>query len=274
MANNLYFCEKVRFETFMIKAIFFDIDGTLVSFKTHRIPDSTRKAIEMIRSKGVKVFIATGRHIAVINNLEDIEFDGYITMNGCYCLQGRDNIIFKKSIEPSDINSFIDYLQQGNEFSCLFIEEDEVSLNCIEEDTKFLLNLLKKDDIPLHDLDYYRDKELFQLTAFFKESQEEEVMRLMPNSAAMRWYPTFADVIAKGVDKGVGIDQICRYFGFSREETMAFGDGGNDIEMLSHAAIGVAMGNANDDVKSVADYVTESVDNDGVFKALQHFGLI
>ena len=258
----------------MLKAIFFDIDGTLVSFNTHRIPDSARKAIETIRKKGVKVFIATGRHFSVINNLDDMEFDGYITMNGCYCLQGTDNVIFKKSIDPSDVNHFIDYLQQEREFPCLFVEENRLAYNYIDEEAKFLMTLLKQDLPQIEELDYYRDKELFQLTAFFKDSQEEEVMNLLPNCSAMRWYPTFADVIAKGVDKGVGIDQFCNYFGFSLDETMAFGDGGNDIEMLRHAGTGVAMGNAKDDVKQAADYITDSVDNDGVLKALQHFGLI
>ncbi len=268
------FVQKLGYKHFMIKAIFFDIDGTLVSFKTHRIPDSARKSIEMIRNKGIKVFIATGRHFSVINNLDNMEFDGYITMNGCYCLQGNDNVIFKKSIDQADVNSFIDYLQQKRELPCLFVEELRLSFNYIDEDVKFLMSLLKQEMPQINDLDYYRDKELFQLTAFFKDSQEEEVMSLLPNCSAMRWYPTFADVIAKGVDKGVGIDQFCNYYGFSLEETMAFGDGGNDIEMLRHAGIGVAMGNANEDVKQAADYVTDTVDDDGVRKALQHFGLV
>jgi Cof subfamily protein (haloacid dehalogenase superfamily) len=258
----------------MVKAIFFDIDGTLVSFNTHRIPDSTRKSIEMIRNRGIKVFIATGRHFSVINNLGNMEFDGYITLNGCYCLEGRDKVIFKKSIDQADVNSFIDYLQQERQFPCLFVEEHKLSLNYIDEEMKFLMNLLKQDLPRIEDLDHYRDKELFQFTAFFKDYQEEEVMSRLPNCSAMRWYPTFADDIAKGVDKGVGIDQFCNYYGFSLEETMAFGDGGNDIEMLQHAGIGVAMGNAKEHVKQAADYVTDSVDNEGVFKALQHFGLV
>lgn len=258
----------------MIKAIFFDIDGTLASFKTHRISDSTRKSIEMIRNKGIKVFIATGRHLSVINNLDNMEFDGYMTLNGCYCLQGTDKVIFKKSIEQTDVNSFIDYLQQKREFPCLFVEEHRISMNYIDEEAEFLVNLLKQDFPQIEELDSYRDKEIFQLTAFFKDYQEEEVMSLLPDCSVMRWYPTFADVITKGVDKGVGIDQFCNYYGFLLEETMAFGDGGNDIEMLQHAGIGVAMGNAKEEVKQAADYVTDSVDEDGVFKALRHFGLI
>ncbi|NLX65248.1 MAG: Cof-type HAD-IIB family hydrolase [Bacteroidales bacterium] len=258
----------------MIKAIFFDIDGTLVSFNTHRIPDSTRKAIETIKNRGIKVFIATGRHISVINNLDNMEFDGYITLNGCYCLEGKEKVIFKKSLDQADVNSFIDYLQQERELPCLFVEEHNISLNKIDGEVKYLMSLLKQDLLWRENLDYYRDKELFQLTAFFKDYQEEEIMSRLHHCSVMRWYPTFADIISKEVDKGVGIDQFCDYYGFSLEETMAFGDGGNDIEMLRHAGIGVAMGNAREEVQQAADYVTDSVDNDGVFKALQHFELI
>lgn len=258
----------------MIKAVFFDIDGTLVSFNTHKIPESAKQAITELRKRGTKVFIATGRHFSVINNLDNIEFDGYVTMNGCYCLAGTKEVVFKKSIDPSDVNAFIDYLQQEREFPCLFVEEHRLSLNYIDEDMKFLMSLLNQEMASMNDLDYYRDKELFQLTAFFKRSQEEEVMSILPNCSAMRWYPTFADVISKGADKGVGIDKFCEYFGFTKEETMAFGDGGNDVEMLRHAGIGVAMGNAREEVKRVADHVTDSVDNNGVLKALRHFGLI
>lgn len=258
----------------MIKAIFFDIDGTLVSFNTRQIPESTKQSIKLLRNNGIKVFIATGRHFSSITNLDNTEFDGYITMNGCYCMEDTNNVIFKRSIDPSDVNAFIDYLQEVNRMPCIFIEEKKLTLNYIDEETQYLVDLLQQDIEKVDSLDYYRDKELFQLTAFFKQSDEKEVMRTLPNCSAMRWYPTFADVIAKGVDKGAAIDQFCSYYGFSREETMAFGDGGNDIEMLRHAGIGIAMGNARDEVKRVADYVTASVDDNGVLKGLRHFGLI
>ena len=66
----------------MIKAVFFDIDGTLVSFKTHKLPDSTVRALDLLREKGIKVFIATGRQLQSINNLGTQEFDGYVTLKG------------------------------------------------------------------------------------------------------------------------------------------------------------------------------------------------
>ncbi len=83
----------------MTKALFFDIDGTLVSFETHRIPPSTIEALEAAHAKGLKIFIATGRPKAIINNLSELQdrnlVDGYITMNGAYCFVG-EQVIYKK----------------------------------------------------------------------------------------------------------------------------------------------------------------------------------
>ena len=87
----------------MIKALFFDIDGTLVSFQTHEIPESTIRAIRAAHAKGIQIFISTGRPTAIINNLGGLQqaglIDGYITMNGAYCYVG-DEVIYKRPINP------------------------------------------------------------------------------------------------------------------------------------------------------------------------------
>ena len=84
----------------MTKALFFDIDGTLVSFETHRIPSSTIEALEAAHAKGLKIFIATGRPKAIINNLSELQdrnlIDGYITMNGAYCFVGETSYLQKR----------------------------------------------------------------------------------------------------------------------------------------------------------------------------------
>ena len=87
----------------MVKAIFFDIDGTLVSFETHKIPASTQEALKTLRDKGIKIFIATGRPQCLINNLGDLEFDGYITVNGSYCFTAGHQPIYKGCIPQEDI---------------------------------------------------------------------------------------------------------------------------------------------------------------------------
>ena len=106
------------------------------------------------------------------------------------------------------------------------------------------------------------------------EEEEKEIRPSIPTCEIGRWYPAFADVTAKGDTKQKGIDEIIRYFDIKLEETMSFGDGGNDISMLRHAAIGVAMGQAKEDVKAAADYVTAPIDEDGISKAMKHFGII
>ena len=103
----------------MIKAVFFDIDGTLVSFKTHRVPDSTKRAIAILRAKGIRVFIASGRQLLAINNLEDLQFDGYVTLNGGYCIVG-EKVIYKHSMPSEDMVSLVRYMEEQESFPCIF----------------------------------------------------------------------------------------------------------------------------------------------------------
>ena len=111
--------------------------------------------------------------------------------------------------------------------------------------------------------------DVMQMVAFFDKDEEPRMMKeVMKECDANRWHPYFADCIAKGTNKATGIDEICNYYGIDISETMAVGDGGNDIAMLRHAGIGVAMGNASDEVKACADMVTETVDEDGIEKLL------
>ena len=261
----------------MIKALFFDIDGTLVSFNTHHIPSSTIEAIKKAHQKGVKVFIATGRPKILINNLAELQeanlIDGYITMNGAYCFVGK-NIIYKKTIHPKEVKAMADFCKQNGN-ACIFVEEHDISVcQSNEMIKKIFYDFLHVETIPTTTFEEAAKKEIIQLTPFITEKEEQEVMPFIPNCEVGRWYPAFADITAKGVTKQVGIDEIIKYFNIRLEETMAFGDGGNDISMLKHAGIGVAMGQAKEEVKAAADYVTTSVDEDGISQAMEHFGII
>ena len=126
----------------MVKAIFFDIDGTLVSFKTHEVPRSTIDALDILRKKGIKVFIATGRHYSSINNLGDLKFDGYVTLNGGYCFAGEDKVIYKHSIPDRDIDALIRYLETEESFPCAFVQEKEIFMNYKDETVEEIFNML------------------------------------------------------------------------------------------------------------------------------------
>lgn len=258
----------------MIKAVFFDIDGTLVSFKTHRVPESTIRSLALLREKGIKVFIATGRQLHCINNLGDLQFDGYVTLNGGYCLVGKDQVIYKRNIPGEDIEALLHYLKKVESFPCAFVLEDEIFLNYKNETVEKVFQLIDFPAPPARPFPDLSGQTVYQLIAFFSEGQEERIMSVLPHCEATRWNPLFTDVVPAGSTKAIGIDKIIEHFGIALEETMAFGDGGNDMPMLRHAGIGVAMGNAEEEVKQAADYTTTSVDDDGIYHALKHFQVI
>ncbi len=260
----------------MKKALFFDIDGTLVSFETHRIPTSAVDALHTARQNGHKIFIATGRPGMIINNLAalgDDLIDGYITMNGAYCFAG-DHVIHKNSIPEEDVQT-LGHLSTEHDFPCIFVSEHDICV-CHPNElvNKVFQDMLHVGTLPVRSIAEATSREIFQMTPFITPEQEAYTIHLLPHCESGRWFPAFSDIVAKGNSKQRGIDEIISYFGISLEDTVAFGDGGNDISMLKHAAIGVAMGNANPEVKEVADYVTDTVDKDGLYKAMRHLQLI
>ncbi len=257
----------------MIKAIFFDVDGTLVSFDTHTIPPSTLKAIELVQKKGIKVFISTGRHKKALNNLGNLQFDGYVTINGGYCTVENDKVIHQHFVEKSDIEAILEY-QKSNPFPCMVVSENGFFINYMNETSNKVLEMLEFPNVPIGDIETARELNVLQFVSFFSENQEDEIMAKMPNCDSTRWHHLFTDIVPKGSNKAIGIEKILQHYGLKKEECMVFGDGGNDTEMLRYVGLGVAMGNARDEVKAVANHVTTSVDDNGIWNALKKFEII
>lgn len=259
----------------LIRAIFFDIDGTLVSFSTHRIPESTWRALDEARRKGVLLFIATGRHTSVMQEghvLGDFPYDGYITLNGQYCYT-REGMVHQNCVPAADIRALVELLDR-DPFPCLFMEKDRIYANRIDDNMR---SAHKAVNLPLPEVaDYHRalHHDVYQLNFFLTPEEESYPLSRMPGCAATRWSPYFSDITPRGGSKRIGIEKMLAHFGIPASDTMAFGDGGNDIEMLRFAGVGVAMGNAGEEVRQAADYVTDDVDHDGIQNALRRFGVI
>ena len=147
-------------------------------------------------------------------------------------------------------------------------------LNQITDSVRNVLNSVNLPIPLITDISRAIHGKVFQLNPYIPVDFQDKFMEAMPNCEATRWSPLFIDVIPAGGGKHVAIEKIMDYYGYSRDEIMAFGDGGNDKTMIMAAGIGIAMGNANEDVKEVADYVTASVDDEGVVKALKYFNII
>lgn len=257
-----------------IKAVFFDIDGTLLSFKTHEVPTSTIEAIEELQRKGIKCIVSTGRSINSIDHIKFLDFDGYITFNGGYCVTHDFEVLSRQAIDASDIQSVLDYAKK-QPLSFSFMSEQEITIHDVTPEIAGMYAHLNLPVPKLVNMNNVDTSSILQTNIFLAPDEEKEFMaKVMPNSLASRWTPLFADVNPKGLSKKVGIDIFCKHFGIDIAETMAFGDGGNDISMLQHVAIGVAMGNANPEVKAIADYTTDEVDDDGIWNALKHFEVL
>ena len=261
----------------MIKIAFFDVDGTLIGFNNQGMPSSARQAIEALRQKGIIVCISSGRHLLDVQVLDLPAFDAYITTNGACCIVD-DKVIHKRCIPEEDIERLILYLQGDNRFPCVIETADNAYLNFSNHWVEQLHSELHIRKSIICDFDQWATMArtgVEQMLCFFGEESDEKILRdVLPGSAIKRWCPYFTDVIEKDCDKSHGIDILLNHFNLSTDKAIAFGDGGNDITMLQHVGLGIAMGNAAETVKAVADYTTDTVENDGILKALQHFNII
>lgn len=264
----------------MIKALFFDIDGTLVSFRTHEIPESTVNALEEVKKQGLKVYISTGRPLSIITNLGQIQhlIDGYITTNGAYCFvdrNGKREIICCHDIPQADVCQILDAAKKWDRPVVVVGKKDIAVFNY-----KDIVDDVFCKKLGVTNIDYHKPIEevlkqpILQLTPFISSAQEEEFMSGIKQCTSGRWCDDFTDITNIKADKGQGLLALAAHEGLRLSETMAFGDGGNDLSIIQQAGIGVAMGNGRENVKEEADYVTTSVDDNGIRNALIAQGII
>lgn len=256
----------------MIKAIFFDADGTLISHRQNAVPAGTRAALAKLQQRGIRCILATGRHITEVDCLpvSDIAFDGYVTVNGQLCLDEKRQPLSDSPIAEEAIPHIIRHFRE-KKVPIMLKEQDRLYINCVTDRLRATQADISTAVPPLGD---YSGKPIYQAVYYIPEEEENMLEQLRPLCFMTRWHRNGIDLIEKDGGKVRGIREYLDRSGIRIEETMAFGDGHNDIDMLRFVGLGVAMGNASDEVKAQADYVTAGVDEDGIFLALQHFGLI
>lgn len=257
----------------MIKAIFMDVDGTLLSHRTHGVPKSTVRSLEMLRQKGIKVFVCTGRHLPELRKLPlgNLEFDGFVTLNGQLVLDREGNLLFGNPL-PEPVRRALGELFVQHRLPMLLMEENRLYINFING---LVERVQQQISSALPQTGAYEGNPIYQASVYLENKDETLLRACLPEGARMvRWNNEGVDVISATGGKAEGMKQLLRHFGLQPGEVMAFGDGENDTDMLSFAGIGVAMGNGAPCAKVAADYVTADIDDDGVEKALRHFALL
>ena len=255
-----------------IKAIFLDIDYTLYSHKAGCVPASAWAALEKLKEKGIKVFIATGRQYYEMFRL-DVDwafFDGFVTLNGALNLDGKRNIISSHPIEGKARDG-LEALFHHEDFSLIVVEEERMFANHYSDEVYTALTYISTSLPPLGQLS---GKPVYQLVFYGQGPLEEKVMPLLPGCTASRWNDYAFDVTVSSTGKDKGVADMMTSFGWKSDECLVFGDGDNDISMLREIKHSVAMGNARDHIKEVAEYVTSDIDDDGIARALKYYGLI
>lgn len=255
----------------MIKAAFFDIDGTLLSFKTHHMPASTVRALSCLRARGVRTVIASGRPTYQLPAELQQGFDAYITLNGQLCYDERGT--FRSvPIAAADVCTAVQQVEDGC-YDVLVMQRDRSFASALSprvRATAAQVGLVYTADDIAHAL----EAPVYQFCLFVDPGEEHIMLDRTTSVKATRWCDLFCDIVPKEGGKAFGVTATLERFGIAPEEAIAFGDGENDLSMFGAVGTSVAMGNAWDTVKAQASYVTDDVDDDGIWNACAHFGLV
>lgn len=261
----------------MKKAVFFDIDGTL--WDQHmQVPSSTIAAIHKLRDNGHYAFIATGRSRATIGSkalLEDIGFDGIVGGCGTY-IEYQSSVIYDEALSQEALAWLLQILDQCHMPTILegkrYLYADMWQFND-DPYVVYLKNILGEGFLSLEE--YAGNYEASKLSADCSKGDIEKLKQEVSEKYDLIFHgKRVVEIVPKGFSKASGIQRICEYLKIDRQDTYAFGDSPNDLDMLRYVHCGIAMGNATEDAKQAADYITSDIRQDGIQKGLQHFALI
>ena len=264
---------KLRYKAKKIKIIFFDIDDTLRNSKTGFIPSTIPTVFQQLREKGILTGIATGRGIfGVVPEIQELKPDFFVTLNGAYIEDKKGNVIYSNKIARDKVEEYIAWTKEvGIDYGLVGSHEAKLSRR-----TEMISQAIDPiyPDLEV-DPDFYQKEDIYQMWSF--EDQGDDLT--LPESLAstlrlVRWHEHSSDVVPISGSKAAGVAKVVDQLGLKPENVMVFGDELNDLELFDYAGISVAMGISHEKIKEKADYTTKTLEEDGIFDALEGFGMV
>lgn len=267
----------------MYKLVAMDMDGTLLR-NDKSISERTKKAIQEARDKGVSVVLATGRPIeGVTRFLEELDMftdkDYVLSYNGALVQKTKTKeAICKVTLTGADFH----YLKKIS---------DELGVNIhafwekkglvTPKSSKYTEVEAELNNIQVHEInmDSVGDDEVIVKVMMIDEPEIlEAAIEKLPKEihekyTVVKSMPFFLEFLNKDANKGVGVDLLAKHLGVKQEEVITLGDAENDTHMIEYAGLGVAMGNATNEIKEISNYITDTNENDGVAKVIEKFVL-
>lgn len=254
------------------KIIFFDIDGTLLDHETGCISAKTRETLAKLHEKGILLCVATGRPTASLPDLTGLPFDGFLTSNGSLCYT-KGQTIFKNPIDPKDVRTVLaNAAKLGRPVSV--VVRDRMAANGIDEDLADYYQLAGLTLTVAEDFDAACKEDVYQIMLGCQNDDHEPILHGTTGVKIAVSWERAVDVIPAAGGKGASIEKVLEFFHLDSSQALAFGDSYNDIEMLQAVGTGVAMGNATEKLKAVADEICSPVSEDGIYRYCTEHNLI
>lgn len=265
--------ENVRRLFMKIQAVFFDIDGTFYDHNTNRVLTSTKQAVKELKERGYKVALCSGRPLRLAQELpvlKEFTWDGFIGGSGFDVYNEKFDILAENGFRKEQLMQIFSIAEQHG--IPLYVNADHTYMSAPLVPGQE--HVLQDFHLPLPAIHKWDGKPVDALSIFMPNKfdthylESVEDIRLQPSCDAI------LDIQKSDVNKASGIAQLMAYWKLEDGAYMAFGDSMNDCEMISHAAIGVAMGNAMEELKPYADYVCGNSDTPAIYETLKKFGLL
>jgi len=255
-----------------IKIVFFDIDGTLIDPATGQVSAKTFETLNRLREKGILLCIATGRCPVVIPQFGCFQFDAYCTFNGSLCYT-KTEVIHSNPLLPEDVSKVLENAAAiGRPVSVA--TRDRMAANGVDDDLSDYYLLADLTLTVADDFDSVCRENVYQIMLGCREEDHEAIIRGAAGVKIAVSWDRAVDVISASSGKGAAIAKILAHYNLVPSQALAFGDSYNDIDMLQAVGTGVAMGNAADRLKEVADDICGHVSEDGIYHYCIDHGLI